>query len=312
MQKEGVCIEFFLLRRVGAPARPPLRPRVAASCGISQLQALARLFVSLVQPPDLSRSIHMDDLSDLTSALAEEELAATLSSLSESSPDVADELEALSAIYDASTPSLTLYTSSPSPSHTPSRSHSPTLRLVLHTTVPTTPPHPLSLLLSLPATYPIEAPPLLQLHSRYIGSDHVTDELFGEVVRVFMHDEETGEGVVWRAGEVCLYEGVEWVRERCVKWCGEREGERKRLEVVRRGVGVYAIGGAVQTGEGEGEWEVWGEDGRDAKSYVDEALARRRVREEAAQAAKRTSAVVCPRIVSAEPILDRKSVSLPT
>ncbi|GJN87864.1 hypothetical protein Rhopal_000819-T1 [Rhodotorula paludigena] len=178
------------------------------------------------------------------------DLALVLSSLEAAqdepnAQDVADEMQSLAAIYDNPEPSLSLYrpprtsrSASPPPQWTPSSADP--LRLVLSTTL--APPHdsvPLHLLLSLPKGYPATEPPLIQLQDRYLGASAVSDDLFGEVLRVYMHDAEagvTGSAVEWTGG-VCLFEGIELVREMCSKWVGEHEDELRRNEAARKAAG---------------------------------------------------------------------------
>ena len=245
-------------------------------------------------------------------------LARTLDLLQTSATqELADELAALSSIYESADgqPSLSLFTRSPtSRSSSPARAWVPSstrpLRLVLSTTLSESHEHPLHILISIPSTYPHSESPLLQLHDRYIGPELVSDDLFGVILRTYMHEEALGDGVQWRKGEVCLYEGIEWVRDRCAAWVAEKEEERRKKEVVRAGVGVYRIGlpEEPRTHSFEREEEV-DEAPKDATYYADEALARKIAREEAANArASPVQGAVCPEIFSSEPILDRKSV----
>lgn len=75
--------------------------------------------------------------------------------------------------------------------------------------------------MSLPRNYPAESPPQLQLLSRYIGSFGVDAELFGSVIRLFM----SKGGIVWVPNNVCVFDGMESVRELCAKWYAKRLDE---------------------------------------------------------------------------------------
>ncbi|GAA5996874.1 uncharacterized protein JCM10292_006054 [Rhodotorula paludigena] len=253
-------------------------------------------------PVDLSDSFESLDVG--TDAAFD--LALVLSSLEAAqdepnAQDVADELQSLAAIYDNPEPSLSLYrpprtsrSASPPPQWTPSSADP--LRLVLSTTL--TPPHesvPLHLLLSLPKGYPSAEPPLIQLQDRYLGASAVSDDLFGEVLRVYMHDAEagvTGSAVEWTGG-VCLFEGIELVREMCSRWVGEHEDELRRNEAARKAAGEEQARAKAEVAEEA-------EEGRRRDDAV-----RRRLQEER-QARK--ADVPCPPIVSSQPIVDRQSV----
>lgn len=251
-------------------------------------------------------SVSLDSL-DVRDSDASLDLALVLSSLeaaeSTSAQEVADELQSLAAIYDDPTPSLSLYrpprtprTPSPPPIWTPS-SKDP-LRLVLAVTL--APPRdsvPLHLFLSLPHGYPTDEPPLIQLQDRYLSSFAVSDDLFGQVLRTFMHDPEAapaagaGGGVEWTGG-VCLFEGIEYVRELCSQWVGEREAELQKGERERQAAGAEA---ARTNGRNESA-----ERGQDYRQRANGPAAE-------PERAKKAS-VPCPQIVSCEPIVDRQSV----
>ncbi|GAA5886141.1 hypothetical protein JCM5296_003498 [Sporobolomyces johnsonii] len=261
---------------------------------------MADPFTSSLGSLDLSESDTALDLAVVLSLLeTSEQPAAT---------DVADELTSLAAIYDNPAPSLSLYrppptsrTPSPPPSWTPTSS-SP-LRLVLSTTL--APPYDdqaLHLVLSLPPGYPSTEPPLIQLQDRYLGNHAVDDHLFGEVLRTFMHDAEAGlasAGVEWTGG-VCLFEGIEVVREMCSRWVAGREEEKRKGEEMRKVTGGgYGIDSSLAKGE-EGE-----EEGLEVEAYEERVPVPAR-KNEVRRAAD--NAVACPKIVSSEALLDRKSV----
>ncbi|CDU26049.1 related to YIH1 [Sporisorium scitamineum] len=107
---------------------------------------------------------------------------------------------------------------------------------------------PIRLAAALPPFYPHSArPPQLQLLSRYIGGFSVDAKLFGEILRAFYHEETSGEaaldaeepglgsawiggskdrGVQWASGQVVLFEGIEWVKEKVADWWNDKEAER--------------------------------------------------------------------------------------
>lgn len=111
-------------------------------------------------------------------------------------------------------------------------------------------PIPIRVAITLPMFYPHSArPPQLQLLSRYIGGFSVDAKLFGEILRAFYHriddvavqgidTEETStstasssartDRVHWTSGEVVLFEGIEWVKEKVTVWWNEKEAERRK------------------------------------------------------------------------------------
>ncbi|KAJ9480238.1 Protein IMPACT-like protein [Pseudozyma hubeiensis] len=125
------------------------------------------------------------------------------------------------------------------------------LTLSVSTDVETTneDPIPIRLAATLPPFYPHSVrPPQLQLLSKYVGGFSVDAKLFGEILRAFYHqvDDASGEaadaeetsataawiggsmdkGVQWSSGEVVLFEGIEWVKEKVTDWWNEKEAER--------------------------------------------------------------------------------------
>ncbi|KAI8989912.1 UPF0029-domain-containing protein [Trametes punicea] len=87
----------------------------------------------------------------------------------------------------------------------------------------------ITVLVSLPPGYPSSAPPQLQLLSRYIGPYGVDAALFGKVLRTYI----SRGAVEWTPGGVCVFDGLEWVKERCAEWLGERMSEKKAGELMR-------------------------------------------------------------------------------
>ncbi|KWU45749.1 UPF0029-domain-containing protein [Rhodotorula sp. JG-1b] len=247
-------------------------------------------------------------------------LALILSALEASSDanahDIADELQSLAAIYDSpdQQPALAAYTKpsrprvpSPPAEWSPSSSASNPLRLVVSTTLASPRDDiPLHVLVSLPKGYPADEPPLLQLQDRYLSSFAVSDALFGAVLRTFMHDPEavsdgtTPPGIEWTGG-VCLFEGVEYVREVCGQWVADREKELAQAERARTDAAAAdasekrdrqreaaAAAAAPRRGEGEGSAPVANKNQNGHAS--------------------KPAAVPCPTIVSSDPIIDRQSV----
>lgn len=244
------------------------------------------------------RVTEYDTTAPAPSSEIQAEMSTLLSALSSASPShqsIAEELLALSAIFDIDdTPSLSLF----HPNLTARASSSPrpwswkpdeTLRLLISTTAiahSSAIETPLHLVISLPPDYPETSPPLIQLHDRYIGNFLVSAELWGEVARTFMHEQG---GVEWNQGEVCVYEGVEWSRTRIGEWLEEKEEERRKVEVLRAGAAVYRI----------------------ENVSLEECLEEENTPDSTARPASiSTREVSCPQIFSSEAIVDRKSVSL--
>lgn len=254
----------------------------------------------------LSDALGALDLDERDSSL---DLALIISSVEAVRPDVADELQSLQAIFglDESTPTLSLYRPAPT-ARTPSPpdwspSSPDPLRLILRLTLPDPhEEHAMHLLLSLPPGYPSSAPPLLQLQDRYLSSFAVDDELFGAVLRTYMHDSEAGvaAGVVEWTGDVCLYEGIEAVREKCGQWVKERAEEKQRGEERRQGNGEEEVMGRRSAGFRAEDYEDEDED---------EELEERIEEIERGPRLAPVATVKCPKITSAEPLVDRKSVS---
>ena len=88
---------------------------------------------------------------------------------------------------------------------------------------------PCNVLVSLPTNYPAVAPPQLQLLSRYIGPFGVDHPLFGAVLKTYI----SSEGVEWTADNVCVFDGLEWVKERCTEWYNAKKSEKLAGELIR-------------------------------------------------------------------------------
>ncbi|KAJ7056990.1 ribosomal protein S5 domain 2-type protein [Mycena amicta] len=155
--------------------------------------------------------------------MGSEDVLAFIESLRPEREDVASEVEVLQSIYGDE--AIRLW-KPPSPSS----SHATRYEAVLSLPVP----HEevsIRVLVSLPENYPAEAAPQLQLLSRYIGAFGADPALFGAVLRTFI---SVTSGVEW-AGDVCVFDGLQNVLERCATWYGERlsadaVGELQRVE----------------------------------------------------------------------------------
>ncbi|KAI0806795.1 ribosomal protein S5 domain 2-type protein [Fomes fomentarius] len=148
--------------------------------------------------------------------------------------------------------------------------------------------HPIIILVSLPPTYPTSAPPQLQLLSRYIGPYGVDAPLFGTVLRTYI----SRGAVEWTPGSECVFDGLEWVKERCTEWLSERMSEKKVGEVLREDEKTRAHEEYRANDDGHAEGNGNGnESGRQARSVPD------------------VPAEMPPgiTIVETEPIQDRKS-----
>lgn len=94
------------------------------------------------------------------------------------------------------------------------------------------PPHDaisLLVLVSLPHSYPATSPPQLQLLSRYVGAFGVDAELFGSIIKTFM----SVNGIEWTPGVICVFDGLENVLERAVRWYERRLETIKASEALR-------------------------------------------------------------------------------
>jgi len=108
--------------------------------------------------------------------------------------------------------------------------HFLSVRFVMKCSFP--PPHDaisLLVLVSLPYSYPATSPPQLQLLSRYIGAFGVDAELFGSIIKTFM----SVNGIEWTPGVICVFDGLENVLERAVRWYEQRLESMKASEALR-------------------------------------------------------------------------------
>ncbi|KAI0938144.1 hypothetical protein AcV5_001166 [Taiwanofungus camphoratus] len=141
--------------------------------------------------------------------------------------------------------------------------------------------HPLTILVSLSPPYPTSVPPQLQLLSRYLGPFGTDATLFGAVLRTYI----SRDGVEWMPGGVCVFDGLEWVRERCMDWL------REKMNAVK-------VGGMVREDEREVESVNEGTEGNAKPRHE-------HTREMQEMEARIPEGV---EIIEAEPIHDRKSV----
>ncbi|KAI0638703.1 UPF0029-domain-containing protein [Trametes polyzona] len=142
--------------------------------------------------------------------------------------------------------------------------------------------HEVIILVSLPPTYPSSSPPQLQLLSRYIGPYGVDAPLFGTVLRTYI----SRGAVEWTPGGVCVFDGLEWVKERCAEWLGERMSEKKAIELIREDEKHRTL------------------DDHDPGKNTEGTPSKRSAREPPDIPAEMPPGIT---IVEAEPILDRKS-----
>ena len=107
-------------------------------------------------------------------------------------------------------------------------------------------PYTVDILVSLPPAYPTSAPPQLQLLSRYIGPFGVDAPLFGTVLRTYI----SRGAVEWIPGAECVFDGLEWVKERCAEWVREQLSNRKVGELLREDERARGREGVNQESEG--------------------------------------------------------------
>lgn len=86
-----------------------------------------------------------------------------------------------------------------------------------------------NILVSLPPNYPGSAAPQLQLLSKYIGPFGVDSTLFGAVLRTFI----SSGGVEYVTDSVCVFDGLEWVKERCAEWYHAKKSEKLAGQLLR-------------------------------------------------------------------------------
>ncbi|EKM59868.1 uncharacterized protein PHACADRAFT_115180 [Phanerochaete carnosa HHB-10118-sp] len=143
-----------------------------------------------------------------------------------------------------------------------------------------------NVLISIPPTYPSAAAPQLQLLSRYIGPFGVDHALFGAVLRTYI----SSEGVEWVADNVCVFDGLEWAKERCTEWYNTKKSEKIAGELLREDEKNLAVNVPdVEEGKDKkvsGLHEQWEETSAPISANIPQGIV----------------------IIEAEPIVDRKSV----
>lgn len=72
-----------------------------------------------------------------------------------------------------------------------------------------------------------QIPPQMQLLNKYIGSHGVDHAIFGEIMRLYYHQQED-RGVAFTLGEVAVFEGIERAQEAITTWYQEREADAKQ------------------------------------------------------------------------------------
>ncbi|EDR12227.1 uncharacterized protein LACBIDRAFT_311401 [Laccaria bicolor S238N-H82] len=87
----------------------------------------------------------------------------------------------------------------------------------------------LTILVSLPSTYPATSSPQLQLLSRYIGPFGADSNLFGSILRTYI----SINGIEWSEDSLCVFDGLQNVLERCTAWYEERLSAEKAGELMR-------------------------------------------------------------------------------
>ncbi len=83
--------------------------------------------------------------------------------------------------------------------------------------------------MSLPPSYPTSSPPQLQLLSRYIGSYGSDSVLFGSVLKTFI----SINGVEWSPDQVCVFDGLQNVLDRCIEWYEDHLNADQAGELLR-------------------------------------------------------------------------------
>lgn len=84
-------------------------------------------------------------------------------------------------------------------------------------------------LVSLPNAYPSGSPPQLQLLSRYIGPFGVGSDLLASIVRTYT----SLSGVEFVEDQVCVFDGLQNVLEKCIAWYEEQLSLEKAGQLIR-------------------------------------------------------------------------------
>ncbi|KAI0340799.1 imprinted and ancient [Trametopsis cervina] len=141
-----------------------------------------------------------------------------------------------------------------------------------------------TVLVSLPSTYPASSPPQLQLLSRYIGPFGVDSTLWGAILRTYI----SSEGVEWVPDTVCVFDGLEWVKERCTIWYETKKSEKLAVKLSREDERTFAVAD-VEEGSNKKVSELDDVHHEEQKSPIPVAIPHN------------------VQIIEAEPITDRKS-----
>ncbi|EIN10965.1 UPF0029-domain-containing protein [Punctularia strigosozonata HHB-11173 SS5] len=144
---------------------------------------------------------------------------------------VASEISVLQSIYEPGSIRIWHPPKSSTSRGSSSSPESGTIRYEIHLNLPDPCDSvPMRILVSLPPTYPASSPPQLQLLSRYIGAFSVDSALFGSIIRTYI---STKDGVEWTPGAECVFDGIQNVLERCVRWYEDRLSVEKAGELLR-------------------------------------------------------------------------------
>lgn len=111
-----------------------------------------------------------------------------------------------------------------------------------------TPPPLLRILVSLGPHYPSTTPPQLQLLGRYIGQFSMDADLFGSVTKTYI----SSNGVPFTAGDVCVFEGINYVLEVSKNWYMARISERIEGERLREAGKEKTDGNGIASNNHEG------------------------------------------------------------
>ncbi|TFK25994.1 imprinted and ancient [Coprinopsis marcescibilis] len=88
----------------------------------------------------------------------------------------------------------------------------------------------IKILVSLAPSYPSSTSPQLQLLSKYIGAFGVDPDLFGAILRTYI----SVSGVEFVPDQVCVFDGVQNVLDRCTTWYEEQLSLEKAGQLVRK------------------------------------------------------------------------------
>ncbi|KAG7447647.1 UPF0029-domain-containing protein [Guyanagaster necrorhizus] len=153
-----------------------------------------------------------------------EELDDLISMLQIDREPVASELEVLKSIYGDD--SVQIW----HPPEGKSNDDAGTVRYEVVLSFPS--PHDevsIKVLVSLPPSYPSTSTPQLQLLSRYIGAFGIDSVLFGSVLKTFI----SINGVEWTEDNVCVFDGLQNVLDRCIQWYEDHLNADKAEELLR-------------------------------------------------------------------------------